>query len=98
MTYKVPEGKYHPLDLLMRSIDETRNRKMIRLVDRLRTGDRMDHRADDDIRVQGDQIKGRGVSLHEFPRCLLRAFLGYIVSEHGILFLDRLLRGDLRSA
>lgn len=95
-TYKVVERECDSFDLLVSSVNEARDSKMIRLIDGARSRNWMNHRSSDDIRVNDTQIKGRLVILHKLPCHGLSASLGDIVAENRVTPLNGLVSCDLK--
>lgn len=81
----------------MSTINEASNGKLIGLIDRLGTLDRVDHGTSDNVRINHDQIVGGVIHLHELPCSHLSLGLGHVVSKNGVLPLYGLLSCHLRS-
>jgi hypothetical protein len=55
----------------------------------------VDHGADDNVRVDDDQVEGWTVRFHELPCCCFGPCLRHVISEDGVVSLDGLLGGYL---
>ena len=68
-THEMIKWKSHTLDILVCSINETRNCKVIGLIDRFFAINIMNHRTSDDIRTNNSKIKCWLLFLHKSPGC-----------------------------
>ena len=57
--------------------------------------DRLNHRSNNNVRIQDCKLKGRFLGGQEIPSRLLAQFLGCVVTQSGGLDFDRFLFRDL---
>jgi hypothetical protein len=74
------ERKFQVLDLLVRPVEEVVYGEFVRLIDVSRSVNGLQHRPNDDVRIDDGKIEGGVVFFEEFPRSFLGQFLRCIIS------------------
>lgn len=94
-TDEVIKGKADAVQIGIFPVNEVVHSEYVCCVNGFGVGGVLLQRADDDVRVDDGEVKGRGMVFLEFPRGLLGEFLGGVVAENDIFGSDRLFGGDL---
>jgi hypothetical protein len=74
------ERKFQAFDLLVRPVQEVVYREFVRLIDVSRPMNRLQHWANDDVRIDDGKVESGLIFFDEFPRSFLGQFLRCIIS------------------